>query len=63
MLKQLVLAVVVGVITALVVALVGVILVEVGVVQIGNFVKGAATIVGILAAVWYFFTNRTPTSL
>lgn len=63
MIKQVVLAIVVGIVTAIVVALLGTVLVEVGVVTIGNFLKGIATVLGILAAVWYFFTNRTPSSL
>jgi glutamate mutase epsilon subunit len=61
MIKQVILAIVVGIVTAIVVALIGVVLVEVGVEQIGNFVKGVAAVVGILAGIWYFFTNQTPT--
>lgn len=60
MLSRIALAVVVGVITALVVALIGYILVEVGLVSIGGFVKGISALVGLLAGVWFFFTGQTP---
>lgn len=60
MLKRIALSVIVGVVTALVVALIGVVLVEVHVENIGAFVKGAAPVVGILAGFWYFFTGQTP---
>lgn len=59
MLQRVLLAAVVGVVTALVVALVGVILTEVGFNSVGDFVKGASAVVGLLSAVWYFFTQQT----
>lgn len=59
MLSKVAMSVVVGVITALVTALIGIVLVSVGVHDIGEFVKGIAPLVGLLAGVWYFFTNRS----
>lgn len=63
MLRQLILAVCVGVVTAIVVALIGVVLVMAHLVEVGNFVKGISAIVGLIAGVWYFFTNQTPTNV
>lgn len=60
MLKRVLLAVLVGIVAALVTLLVGHILVEVGVEQIGAFVKGVAVLVGLIAGVWYFLTGQTP---
>lgn len=60
MFNRLVLAVVVAVVVTLACILVGAILVALGVdiaVTIGNFLKGYAGILGVLAGLWYFFAN------
>jgi hypothetical protein len=64
MLRRVILAVVVGVVTALVVGLVGVLLLETDVrvlVSLGSFLKAWATVLGFLAGVWYYITGQSPT--
>ena len=61
MLRQVILAAVVGFGTALAVVLIGYILIEVGVDGVGNFLRTVAWFVGLLAAAWYYFSNRTST--
>lgn len=60
MIRKLVLAVVVGVVAILVCMLVGTLLVAINVslaVTIGNFLKTWAGAIGILAAIWYWFSG------
>lgn len=60
MLQKLVLAVVVGVVTSLVCILVGGILISLNVaiaVTIGTFLKNYSGVLGVLAALWYYFAN------
>jgi hypothetical protein len=63
MIKQVILAIVVAIATAILVALVGHALVDSGVVNVGNFLKGIAAVVGILAGIWFYFTRSTPRSV
>lgn len=63
MVRKVVLSVVVGVVTWLVVALAGSVLESVNqetVAAIGRFLENYAVLFGLLAGVWYFFTNQTP---
>lgn len=60
MIRKLVLAAVVGVTATLVCVLVGTLLIAVNVslaVTIGSFLKDWAAAIGILAAIWFYFTN------
>ena len=60
MLSKLVLAVVVGVVVTLACVLVGGILMALKVdlaVTIGNWLKSYSGVLGVLAALWYFFAN------
>jgi hypothetical protein len=62
MLSRIVLAVLVGVITTLACVLVGGILVSLGVaiaVTIGGFLVNYSGVLGVIAALWYFFSNQT----
>ncbi len=58
MVSRILTAVVVGVVTAIVVYLVGLVLVEVNVESIGSFVKNISGLLGLLAAIYYFVTGR-----
>lgn len=65
MLRKGILAVVVGVVTALMVALVGSVLAEVNqdmVATLGDFLKTYSFLFGVLAGIWYYFTGETPAS-
>lgn len=65
MVKRIILALVVGVVTTLVIMLVGVILVSIDISwtkTIGQFFQNWAALLGLLAAVWYYFTLGTPVS-
>ncbi len=57
-LQRIVVSVVVGVVTGLVVYLIGLVLVEVNVESVGDFVKGVAPLLGLLAGVFYMLTGR-----
>lgn len=52
-------AVVVGIVAALLTALVGIIVAELGSGDVGRFLQGISWLVGVLAGVWYYFTGRT----
>lgn len=61
--KRVVLAVIVGIVTALVVGLVGSLLETVDqetVSKLGDFLQTYSFLFGVLAGVWYFLTGRTP---
>lgn len=58
MLTRLVLSVVVGIVTAIVIYLLGVVLIEVDAESVGNFFKNVAGILGLLAGIWYFFVGN-----
>lgn len=61
MLSRIVLAVVVGVVVTLACVLVGGILISLGLalpVAIGAFLKSFAMVIGILAALWYYFAGH-----
>lgn len=60
MLSRAILAIIVGVVTAIVVAVIGLILVKIGLEQIGSFIKGISGLIGLLAGLWYFVTGQTP---
>lgn len=65
LLKKTVLAVCVGVVTAIVIYVIGAIVEDVGVNwthDLGVLLKGFAVILGLVAGVWYFLTGQTPTS-
>lgn len=51
-------AVVVGVVTGLIVYVIGLVLIEVDVESVGNFVKNIAGLLGLLAGIFYFVTGR-----
>lgn len=60
LLGRLVLAVVVGVVVTLACILIGAILVTLKIelaVTVGNFIKTYGGVFGVLAALWYFFSN------
>ncbi len=62
MLSRLILAVVVAVIVTLACFLLGAILITLKVdiaITIGNWLKTYGSVLGILAGLWYFFTNQT----
>lgn len=62
MLKKLILAVVVAVVVTFACILIGGILISLSVsiaVTIGNFLKSYSGALGILAGLWYFFTDGT----
>lgn len=59
MLSKVVVAVVVGVITWIVVAFIGLLVSKYLDGDIGGFISGIAVLFGVLAAVWYYFTGRT----
>lgn len=62
MLSRLVLAVVVAVIVTLVCVLVGEILISLNVSiaeTVGGFLKSYSGVLGVLAGLWYFFSNQT----
>ena len=64
MISRIVLAIVVGVVTALVVLLLGLILVAMGgsvpvLETIGAFAEKFCWVFGLLAGLWFFFTGRT----
>lgn len=55
MLSRAVIAIVVGVLAGLLTALVGLLLVEVGVETVGAFVRNISWLVGLLVGLYYFF--------
>lgn len=62
MLSRLILAVVVGVVVTLVCILVGSLLVTLKVdlaVTVGDFLHNYGGVIGVLAALWYFFSGQT----
>lgn len=64
--KRIVLSVVIGVVVFLIVTLVGILLVALEVdfaVSVGAFLKTYASLIGLLAAIWFFFTGRTVLNL
>jgi hypothetical protein len=63
MLGRIALSVVVAVAVTLGCILVGGLLAKLNVdvaVEVGNFVKTYATIIGLASGIWFFFTRRTP---
>lgn len=57
MIRRVILSVIVAVAAGLLTALVGHGLVDAGVPNVGNFLKGIAVLVGVLAGAWYFFAG------
>jgi hypothetical protein len=66
MLQRVILAACVGIVTALVILLIGIVLVAIKVpiaTSVGNFLEQWCWVFGLIAAVWFFFTGRTSLSL
>ena len=66
MLQRVILAACVGVFTALIILLIGVILVAIKVpiaTSIGDFISQWCWVFGLIAGIWFFFTGRTSLSL
>jgi len=66
MMTRLVLAACVGVFTALIILLIGVILVAIKVpiaTSVGDFLEQWCWVFGLIAGIWFFFTGRTSLSL
>lgn len=59
MLSKVVTAVIVGVVTWIVVAFVGLLVGRYLDAQIGGFISNIAVLFGVIGAVWYYFTGRT----
>lgn len=62
MLNRVVLAVVVGIVVTLVCVLVGALLITLNIdlaVTVGTFLKQWSGVIGVLAALWYFFSGTT----
>jgi hypothetical protein len=62
MVQRVIIAVLVAVIVALVLPLLGSILIDLKAdiaVTIGQFLKGNATVIGLIAGLWYFFTGQS----
>jgi hypothetical protein len=59
MLMRVAASVVVGVVTWIVVALVGILVSRFLDGQVGSFITGVAVLLGFLAAVWFYVTGRT----
>lgn len=63
MLRRVLLAVIVGVVTAVVLGLVGTLLVDTDtrfLVSLGSFLKAWSVVLGFLAGVWYYLTGEKP---
>jgi hypothetical protein len=66
MVTRIVLACVVGIATALVILLIGLVLVAIKVpiaTTVGGFLETWCWVFGLLAAIWFFFTGRTTLGL
>lgn len=58
MLSRVITAIIVGIVTALVVYLIGILVSPVSA-AIGGFLESISYIAGLLAGLWYFFANRS----
>lgn len=61
MVGRVITAIIVGIVAWILTALVGTVLVEVGLNGIGSFVKGIAGLVGLLVGAWHFITRGEQT--
>ena len=61
MLRRVILSIIVAVVTGIVVMLIGYGLIEAGVAEVGNFLRGVAVLLGILGGVWYYFVGPDTT--
>lgn len=60
MLKRIILAVLVGIVTAVVVYIIGLVIALLpGAEAIGQYILGVSVLLGVVAAVYYFLTNKT----
>ena len=57
--RHILIAILVGVITGIITAVIGYLLVELHLVTVGNFVRSIAVLVGVVAAIYYYLTNRS----
>lgn len=58
--RKAILAIIVGVATAVAVGLVAAVLKELDVKIPGEYLAGVAALLGLLAGVWFYFTDQTP---